>query len=672
MLIPLPRLVAAILLACLTGSAPAQSNPGSAQLGTNDLNNQGYNNQGSTGGPIRLRGNSAPSQLLGPGTNPSTLYGNQRQEPPPPYVPGEFEVYVNRLASGIDIGRSAISADANRSANRAGDTSDPNRSINTMDANRPTAGAEPLPIRRFGADLITGTAADIQDYNPQVPSDYLVQAGDEVLLTLWGSVDADLRLVVDRSGRISVPRIGAITVGGVKQSDLADVIGRRVAQVFKNFQLSTSLGQLRGIRVYVAGYVARPGSMTVSSLSTLVNALMRTGGPSAAGSFRNVQLRRGREVVTNFDLYDLLLKGDRSADRVMQPDDVVYIGPVGSQVAMIGSVNQPAIFELKAGETINDLVQMSGGFAAVADTSRLAIERLDERNTVRITQIELPQGQATPLRNGDVLRAFNSTSSALPVQRQNKRVRVEGEVARPGEFVLPPQSTIADALQAAGGLTPAAYIFGTEFTRETVRQTQQVNYDRALRDLETEFAKASSTQRTSTADEAAGQAARAAGTTRLVERLRAVKPTGRVVLQLSPGSTALPELALEDGDRLYIPPRPTTVGVFGSVFNGGSYLYSSARSIDDYLNLAGGPTRGADQGSVFVIRANGSVVSSPQGKGWFSSKQDLATVKAEAGDTVFVPEEINKTTFVQDAKDWTQILYQFGLGLAGFKAVGGF
>jgi protein involved in polysaccharide export with SLBB domain len=442
-----------------------------------------------------------------------------------------------------------------------------------------------------------------------------------------------------------------------------------VAQVFKNFQLSTSLGQLRGIRVYVAGFVARPGSLTVSSLSTLVNALMRSGGPSAAGSFRHVQLRRGREVVTTFDLYDLLLKGDRTADRVMQPDDVVYVGPVGPQVAVIGSVNQPAIFELKAGETINDLLQMAGGLGAVADTTRLAIERLDERNTVRITQIDLPQGQATPLRNGDVLRAFNITSVALPVQRQNKRVRVEGEVVRPGEFVLPPESSVSDALRAAGGLTPGAYVYGTEFSRESVRITQQENYERALRDLETEFARATSTQRTSNADEAAAQAARAAGNTRLVDRLRAIKPTGRVVLQMQPESTALPDLALEDGDRIYVPPRPTTVGVFGSVFNAGSYLFTASRSIGDYMNLAGGPTRGADQDSVFVIRPNGSVVSTSQGSGWLRNRRDLGQVTAEAGDTVFVPEEINKTTFVQNAKDWTQIIYQFGLGLAGIVAV---
>lgn len=587
--------------------------------------------QQADGGPIRLRPNAAAQPGL-PASAARRAFERAEFELPP-YVPGEFEVYVQRLA------------------------------------NLPP---EATPIRRFGANLLLEPPPDARDLNAQVPADYQVQPGDEVVLTLWGSVDANLRLTVDRSGRIAIPRVGAIAVAGVKQADLNEVIGRRVAQVFKNFQISTSLGQLRGIRVYIAGYVARPGSITVSSLSTLVNALMRSGGPSAAGSFRNVQLRRGRDVVTSFDLYDLLLKGDRSADRVLQPDDVIYVGAVGPQVALIGSVNQPAIFELKSGETINDLLQMAGGFTAVADTTRVAIERLDERNTVRITQIELPAAQATPLRNGDVLRAFNSTAVALPVQRQNKRVRVEGEVMRPGEFVLPARSSVGDALRAAGGLTPAAYVFGTEFSRESVRVTQQENYERALRDLETEVVKASSTQRTGNADEAAAQTARVAGTQRLVERLRAVRPTGRVVLQLGVDSTTLPDLALEDGDRIYIPPRPTTVGVFGSVFNGGSYLYSDSRSIDDYLRLAGGPTRGADQRSVFVVRANGSVVSNAQGGGWFGSKADLANIQAVPGDTVFVPEEINKTTLVQDFKDWTQILYQFGLGLAGFKAVGAF
>jgi protein involved in polysaccharide export with SLBB domain len=310
---------------------------------------------------------------------------------------------------------------------------------------------------------------------------------------------------------------------------------------------------------------------------------------------------------------------------------------------------------------------MAGGFSAVADRTRVAVERLDERSSVRVSQLALPENDATPLGSGDVLRVFSVIDVAQPVMRQNKRVRVEGEVLRPGEYIMPAESSMSDALSAAGGLTPSAYLFGTEFSRESVRVTQQENYERALRDLETEFTRAGTTQRATSADEAAAQSARVAATTRLVARLRAIKPTGRIVLHLEPSSSRLPDLALEDGDRLYVPPLPTTVGVFGSVFNAGSYLYGGRRSVDEYLRLAGGPTKGADIDSSFVIRANGSVVSGRQQRNgtWFGSQGDaLAGVQAEPGDTIFVPEEVNKTTFIQSAKDWTQILYQFGVGVA--------
>jgi hypothetical protein len=199
--------------------------------------------------------------------------------------------------------------------------------------------------------------------------------------------------------------------------------------------------------------------------------------------------------------------------------------------------------------------------------------------------------------------------------------------------------------------------------------TQQQNYDRALRDLETDLARASSSQRAAVgSDETAAQNARQTGNARLLAALRELRPSGRIVLQLAPSSRELPALALEDGDRLFVPARPTTVGVFGSVFNGGSYLHADNRNLSEYLGLAGGPTRGADESSTFVIRANGSVVSRQQRSGWLSGGEALAALRAEPGDTIFVPEEMNKTTFIQNAKDWTQILYQFGLGIAGIVA----
>jgi protein involved in polysaccharide export with SLBB domain len=419
------------------------------------------------------------------------------------------------------------------------------------------------------------------------------------------------------------------------------------------------------MRVFVTGFVARPGAYTVPALSGMAHALVRAGGPSASGSFRDIQLRRGNTLVSTLDFYDLLLKGNRSSDRLVQADDVIHVGPIGMQVGVIGSVNRPAIFELKPGETMSDALRMAGGFAAVADTTRMAVERIDERTTLRVIQIDMAQAERTELRSGDVLRAFNAVTLATSLQRQNKRVRIEGEVLRPGDYVLPPESSIADALRAAGGLTAGAFVFGTDFTRESVRLAQQENYERALRNLETEIALATSTQRITTADEAAAVSGRSAATARLIERLRAIKPTGRVVLQLPPDGRDLPNLVLEDGDRLFVPPVPTSVGVFGSVFNAGNYLREDGRNLADYLRLAGGPTRGAAAGSIFVLRANGTVISNLQEKTWGSGlSSSFEKLPALPGDTLFVPEELDKTTFVQYAKDWTQILAQFALGVA--------
>lgn len=602
------RLLCTALIATMVAAGPA-----TAQIAASEAPAATAAEPGS---PVRLR--QAPRPEAEP-RDPEPAAAAPAQ----PYVPGEFELFVQR-----------------------------------------SSGA---PARRLGAELATESRT--ADAGAVVPPDYVIAPGDEVLLLLWGSVDADLRLVVDRAGRIAVPRVGSIQVGGVRHADLHAAIERRVGQAFKNFQLSASLGQLRGIRVYVTGFVVKPGSYTVGALSTVVGALMSAGGPSAAGSFRHIELKRAGKQVARFDLYDLLLRGDRSADRLIQSGDVVHVGAVGTQVGVVGSVNRPAVVELVAGEGVADALAMAGGFSAVADRTRLALERLQDRTTQRVAELQLPRDAGLKLDHGDLVRAFSATDALLSTQFQNKRVRIDGEVLKPGEYLLPPASTLRDAIRAAGGLAPAAFVYGAQFSRESVRATQQENYDRALRDLETDLARNVGSQRVSSADQATQNEAQATATARLMERLRVLRPSGRVVLQLEPESMDLPELALEDGDRLYIPPRPTTVGVFGSVFNTGSYLHSPERTLNDYLRLAGGPTKGADEDSIFVVRASGQVISGLQrGGAWFASGGDrIGSVGALPGDTIFVPQELDRTTFVQLAKDWTQILYQFGIGLAGIK-----
>ena len=578
------------------------------------------------------------------------------------YQPGEFELYVQqRFAELNGAGQDTDSAPSN--AMGTGTSTD--RTSTALPRQRkPT-------IRRFGADLITDPSPFAsQDPLPSVPGDYIVRPGDELQLTIWGTVDADLRVTVDRAGNIAVPRVGSIQVAGLRNADLGDTIRHRVGETFKNFQLTATLGQVRPIRVFVGGYVQRPGSVTVSGLASVLHVLMRVGGPSAAGSFRDVHLSRNGKEIGLFDLYDLLLKGSRATDQLVQPDDVIFVGPIGTQAAVLGSVNQQAIYELKPGETLDDLLRMAGGFNPVADRSRVAIERLADRNTGHVAELKLPAHGHDALDTGDVVRVFSAITASLPLAVQNQHVRVEGEVAHPGDYILPPGSRIDDALRAAGGLTLAAYPFGTEFTRETVRRQQELNYDRALRDLETDITKNQAGQRVTSSEELASQNATAAANERLLQRLRQVRPTGRVVLQLAPDATALPNLALEDGDTIKVPSRGSSIGIFGSVFNTGSFIYEPGHTAVQYLAQAGGPTRGADKDSIFMIRANGSVISARQGSSFWHSGNDFNDAVVQAGDAIFVPEQVNKATFVQDAKDWTQILYQFGLGLAGIKALG--
>lgn len=578
----------------------------------------------STGsaGPIRIRQpgpdtttSLPPASVSGNSGMPPATAAPSTQSPPP--APGEFETYVR------------------------------------------------LP--RFGADLVNEFAGST-DASAAVPPDYLIQTGDEIAINMWGSVDADLRITVDRSGRVTIPRVGPVLLAGVRHGDLQATLSRRVAQVFKNFELSASVGKIRGVRVYVTGYVQRPGAFVVSGLSSVLSAVMRAGGPSSAGSFRNIELRRDGKTVARFDLYDLLLKGTREADRVVHPDDVIHVHPVGLQVGVRGSTHIQAVFELQPGDTLRDLIRLAGGFSAVADRGRVALERLSARNAQRMIQLPLPENEGLVLQNGDLVLVPSAVESALSVERQNRRVKVEGEVSIPGEYLLPPGSTLDDAVLAAGGFTKSAYVYGAQFSRESVRLAQAENYERALRDMETELVRSAASRRVSSAEDGLSQSAQLGAASRLMEKLRALKPTGRVVLQIPPVSQTLPELLLEDQDRLMVPARPTSIGVFGSVFNAGNYLYLPGRTLDDYLRLAGGPTKGADESSTFVVRANGQVVSSRQNSGMFGRGNQISSLTSEPGDTVFVPEEMDKSTVLQTVKDWTLVLYQLGVGAAGVKS----
>src|ERR1700728_83261 len=224
-----------------------------------------------------------------------------------------------------------------------------------------------LPI--YGVKLFRNVPSTFSpsDLAP-VPSEYVIGPDDELRVRIWGQINYSGNLRVDRSGDIYLPQVGAVQVAGLQFSALDQHLRAAVGRVYRNFDLSVDMGRIRSMQIYVTGQARRPGVYTVSSLSTLMDTLFASGGPSAQGSLRHIELRRHGKTVTDFDLYALLIHGDKSSDARLLPEDVLYVPPAGSQVAIIGSVHNPAIYEIREGETLGDLIDAAGKTTAIASS----------------------------------------------------------------------------------------------------------------------------------------------------------------------------------------------------------------------------------------------------------------------------------------------------------------
>ena len=280
-----------------------------------------------------------------------------------------------------------------------------------------------------------------------VPANYVIGPGDELLITAWGKVDLDARVTVDRDGQIALPKVGTLSVAGLRYDQLEECLHKAIGNLYKDFELNVAMGQLRSIQVFVLGSARQPGAYTVSSLSTLVNALLASGGPSATGSMRRIQLRRADHLLTEFDVYDLLRSGDKSHDQQLLPGDVIYIPPVGPQVAILGSVNEPGIFELKGDATIAAVMKDAGGLTILARSDKVVLERIEKYGKRRVEEFALDvPGLQREFRDGDILRLF-------PISPKfENAVTLRGNVAQPGRFVWHEGMRVSDLISSRDAL----------------------------------------------------------------------------------------------------------------------------------------------------------------------------------------------------------------------------
>jgi polysaccharide export outer membrane protein len=710
-----------------------------------------------------------------------------------------------------------------------------------------------LPI--FGASLFERVPATFAplDRNP-VGAEYVLAPGDELQVSVWGQFNFLRRLIVSRTGDVVLPEAGPVSVAGMNYSQAASVFKSALAHFYKNFDLNVTLGRLHSIQVFVVGEARRPGSYTVSSLSTLVNAIFVSGGPSSRGSMRRIQLKHGDRTIREFDLYELLMHGDKSGDSQLTSGDVILIPAAGPRVAVAGSIEHPGIYELKADTTLGEVIGLADGVSPLASRRQVLLERVEDGSQLRILRVPMtPEGLRTELRNGDLVRLvpivrrfentvalrgnvadpgkfpwqegmrlsdlipdknflltrdywkernglsvpqeptadqdgtrpaqtgpvdstspplqpaathppatpisqmsyreqtrntqgdtslgastgmdnipavrdfvprntvqpgapdinweyavveridqatlatsiipfnlgklvlahdrsqdlslkpgdvvtiFSNADFSIPREQQVKQVRLEGEIAMAGVYTVRPGETLRQLVARAGGLTENAYLYGAQFTRESTRREQQKRYDDFLNQFEREISEAASSlsSQVTSPQQAATAQTSLAGQHDLIERLRKISMNGRIVLDMDPnsrGEKAMPDLPVENGDRLYVPSRPSTVNVIGTVFEQAAFLYEEDLRTGDYLKKSGGPARAADRSHMFVIRADGSVVSRSTGSVLFAKRFD--DLPMYPGDTLIVPTHINKSSFTRNLIDWSQIFSNLTLGAA--------
>lgn len=767
-----------------------------------------------------------------------------------------------------------------------------------------------LPL--YGANLfrrVPSTFAPVE--SAPVPADYVVGPGDELRIRIWGQLNFTANVRVDRSGDVYLPQVGPVHVAGLAYSGLEEHLRSAIQRVYHNFELTVDVGQIRTIQVYIAGEARRPGVYTVSSLSTLVDALFVSGGPSLQGSLRHIQLRRGDTTVTDFDLYDLLVHGDKSKDVKLQPGDVIFVPPAGPQVAATGSVRMPGIYELKENEPLADVIAAAGGVSAVAAEARVSIERIENhhnreamevaydatglatpladgdlirvysivpayRKTVilrgnienpgrfawhpgmhlsdlipdkeslvtrnywwRRTQLGLPGPEYEPIQNldrmnqpidgrtvninprtgaplnaptglnapgglntaagansldgqtfdeagalngttlqneadlqqdpyasqqdlygasqnqalsaqqrggnaplaaaqaglassqtprplqrtdvrilapeidwnyavidrqdpntlkttlipfdlgklvlqhdstqdlelqpGDVISIFSDADIRVPIAEQTKLVRLSGEFVHAGVYSAQPGETLRQLVARAGGLTPNAYLYGSQFTRESTRAIQQAGIDQYLQTLNLQIQRSSlalAGSPVSSAQTIANGAAAQSSARELLTQLRQIRATGRIVLQFkadSNGLNVIPDIAVENGDSFIVPSAPNSINVIGAVYNQNSFLYAPSRRLGTYLAMAGGPNADADKKHEFIMRADGEVVSREKQNGlWGNEFNDL---HISPGDTIVVPERSARLSALRGVIDWSQMFSQFALGAAALSVI---
>lgn len=286
-----------------------------------------------------------------------------------------------------------------------------------------------------------------------VPAGYLVSSGDEVNILLWGRINEEFHLTVDRSGRINIPRVGPVYVAGLPFKTMKQNIIKRVENI-EGVQATISMGSLSSIRIFIVGEVNYPGKYTLNALTNVINALFAARGFSEHGSMRNVTLKRNGRTIKKFDFYEFLLSGNNFGGTRLKSDDVIFIPVIKKMAAIAGNVRRSALYELKGKTTLKDLVKLAGGLTPTAWVNQIQIERFVENKQQVVFDLNASSSADLPdftIEDGDIVKIF-------PVVKFNRNaVYLSGNVFRPGKYELQENMRVTDLINSHEQLLPETY-----------------------------------------------------------------------------------------------------------------------------------------------------------------------------------------------------------------------
>ena len=452
----------------------------------------------------------------------------------------------------------------------------------------------------YGYDLFRFSPSTFAPANiVPVSFSYILGPGDELTVSFYGSNEDSITGFILRDGTFNVPLLGPVNLAGFTFTEAQEHLKKRIKEELIGTEISINLKRLRSITVYVLGEAYKPGSYTLSALSTITNTLFLSGGVNKFGSLRNIQIKREGKLVNTYDLYDLLIKGDTTTDIRLQDGDTIFIPFIENKVTLGGAFKRPHLYELLDGETLEDVISFAGGFKAeVGFNPEIELSTINRASNKReISRVVYNENAKNrKILDGDGLNV-PEISGLKP-----STIELIGEFKNPGVYSISEGDTVLDVVSKAGGYTNSAFVEGGVFLRKEVAKIEEEGFKRTADNLEellfnvvqdgsidvTEFT--------------------FLPIITVIKRLREVEPIGRVVMSLDTldlKTDPYSNFEVRHGDSIYVPKRPSSVSVVGEVLAATTIQFYPEKKVSDYIGAAGGLNSQADLDGIYVIGPNG-------------------------------------------------------------------